>query len=1254
MKNQKLPNPPAPKPGPCRTARAIGARAVTTAVRLGRWLWQPLPAIAISLIAMIIAICMALIDYRAALAISAIAVLAAIRFVWYCYTKVEQYAYYSPPRFLLNVVVRLLGTRVEGSKEMDEAVRARFRKWQFHTPASQSENAHHYSANVRKVALALMRAIAQTAKRTLFHFQRGANCPEDGSSLLYDPIDLTPNQGDCGEDSIIAMVDVDHFVDMNIIMERVKPILIYGVLPTHIPEPGLGHVTWFERDELHWEAHQGYVTHHQIWDYGADYVTSYGWCSATLFKVRRYACPMGRVVTALIPEWHWGWFGFLARLFHRHALRRHKFCHKGTKNDWTAFRWFDSSGQLMVTVAANGPDSSGVTMEYAKFSKLLDSQRTFQQARTPEHTVIKYLGDGNTIMGAYAADYIAFKHVLDTLHRGKGYNVMSPADKQVAPDGSDGSPPGPAPMVTPQAPAQQAQPAPNAAPKPATVLPIGGSPQTQAQRPATESGDIGRKKLQVVRPQPLPPRTVTAMPVPIREMEPSAPPASEDEMLDALFFEAKVPRAIRRREVKAPAALSIQRPRAAQEEGEPLPRAAPPGESKLRSFVRGDQRVGPARAPIKPKPTIINLSLANAPKRQAPHDEPLPAPQQPKAPTAPPIELNEIVVQPMRPNTPIPQRKSYGTFVVQEPTELLIEATGESARPPHPPVANKRWVRPTRHPAKALARLNYPPRIVYGPPVRPAGVRALVNVTCECGLHYIGSKTTPRSTPCEVEHYLIGGHDTEGPEKTTLTTVARSVQAAGEPTRTFIPTRTRAMGALCQLERVTKVQQAARARVDHNITNQFDAFITSLMAQLGEIPDPNPDWLDEIRPKYQEAMREAHDQEFCCDVPEACVEMRTARGFMKAEPYQEPKDPRAITPLHPKVQSRMYKYTQSLQHAMHKCRWFAFGAGPNAVAQHIADMSTEPVPGTCAIEVDFRRYDGSITPEMRDLELKIYKAAFPSHARDIENWHRLTYNLSVKVAGQITDSGTSRASGAPDTCLMNTLINAFHAWTVMGECFWRAGVVGGDDGLFFWPASPDIWTEAGRRCGLEPKVKRRPIGSTFTFLARTYTWGSPNSICDVQRTLSKVHLLPEPNIPPKYHRQRFLEKLDSLLLMDGNTPLVGTVLRQAREIAVTMNWPVKQAEKKDREQTWLEKWLSQSDYPNKEEEWMHDAVSTVACVLPATWDRFGRMTGWPQVHFIAPEEEGGGVTTVTSAYELERRMASEARTTSHAGGPLDA
>jgi hypothetical protein len=449
--------------------------------------------------------------------------------------------------------------------------------------------------------------------------------------------------------------------------------------------------------------------------------------------------------------------------------------------------------------------------------------------------------------------------------------------------------------------------------------------------------------------------------------------------------------------------------------------------------------------------------------------------------------------------------------------------------------------------------------------------------------------------PNDSVHLKCGEHDSVK-EKDTVTLAAPScmVDKVGATAVAVAPIRDKGAAKEASQGRVLKPQADAAARVKPAMVRPYvEAFIRCLMLRLRKVDPYNE---EQVLARVKPSVRDATAAGFAERLTDAA---KRTQAFIKAETYPERKSPRLITPLNAALQARMYKYAYALQDALHEETWFAFGTSLPSLAKRIADKSRDAY---CVIETDYSKYDGTITRMAREIERKVYEAYFPGHRAELAELAKWQQHVKVSVKGVHYDSGFSRSSGAPDTCLMNSILNLFSLFLCIGTDAFSSAVVGGDDGVIFVPESKKklivdgdcpALRAASASVGFDIKcsVKRRT--DTFSFLARRFSFGCPHSICQPDRLLPKLHILAHPNIPAKFLKARYRMKLDSLMLSDANTPVVGDVLR--REISKLPDTKgVKIPDEYTRDDAWWAAIRLEGPWPNEAQPWMaHDVARYV-------------------------------------------------------------
>lgn len=330
---------------------------------------------------------------------------------------------------------------------------------------------------------------------------------------------------------------------------------------------------------------------------------------------------------------------------------------------------------------------------------------------------------------------------------------------------------------------------------------------------------------------------------------------------------------------------------------------------------------------------------------------------------------------------------------------------------------------------------------------------------------------------------------------------------------------------------------------------------------------------------------------------EAAAPKRDIQTFIKREAYGGIKDPRPISVIN-SVDKRDYSmFIYAVEQIIKKQPWYAFAKQPVEIASIVSAILEKALS---AANSDFGRFDGHGSNIMRALELAFLLRAFhPDHHQRIIDLHRSQYNLQgFATLGSWYESAFARASGSPETALFNTLVNAFVAFlsfriTRQGsvhikadEAWSKLGIYGGDDGL-----TPDVDAKSYKRAagmiGQELDVQIIQRGEMgIKFLARVYSpnvwFGDVNSVCDLPRQLSKLHVTVRLNahVTPI---DKLLEKCRSYYLTDANTPILGPFCAKAMEL---YGGEIKEDDKTLPMRAWSSFVPKPVQYPNEYGTWM--------------------------------------------------------------------
>lgn len=329
---------------------------------------------------------------------------------------------------------------------------------------------------------------------------------------------------------------------------------------------------------------------------------------------------------------------------------------------------------------------------------------------------------------------------------------------------------------------------------------------------------------------------------------------------------------------------------------------------------------------------------------------------------------------------------------------------------------------------------------------------------------------------------------------------------------------------------------------------------------------------------------------------------RKIRSFIKAESYGKLSDPRVISTINPADKREYSRYIYAFSNWMKTMPWYAFAKTPAEIADSVVKCceSSETVAAT-----DYERMDGTISKAARELEEIVAERAYAQPYYDeFLTLHRSHYNLEGKTSlGVRYDSGTSRASGGADTSDFNTLLNAFVAYATYRTTMSSTGLLtpqqswdklclnqfGGDDGLVGDIHGP-TFVRVGESMGLRPKIDQIHKGELgVKFLSRLYSrdvwFGSPNSMCDIHRLLTKLHITHamSSSIKPL---DKLVEKCRGIALMDHSTPIIGPYSTRVVELTSTyVTNPAIQGVA-----PYMSKYTASVQYPNFYEDWMNEVV----------------------------------------------------------------
>jgi hypothetical protein len=281
------------------------------------------------------------------------------------------------------------------------------------------------------------------------------------------------------------------------------------------------------------------------------------------------------------------------------------------------------------------------------------------------------------------------------------------------------------------------------------------------------------------------------------------------------------------------------------------------------------------------------------------------------------------------------------------------------------------------------------------------------------------------------------------------------------------------------------------------------------------------------------------------------------KAFLKAEAYQDEKDPRIISDMPEDNREESGTFAGPMGEFLKTMPWYAFGKTPSEIAHRVATICSEATEVTTT---DFSRFDGHFTNFLVDFIIELWSALFPDFKMRVRELVRKTFDTPMIFgsSGYAYDPGMSIRSGWWWTSHAGSVTNAFvnyaclrHKGMTPREAYESLGIYGGDDGLTAGITAEEFNATA-LRFSLSAKAEsfhreHSPLG--VNFLARFYgpdVWfGDPSSICDVPRQMSKFHATPK--LPSNVTwKDKLHEKTLAALLSDAQTPVFGDFLNHSK------------------------------------------------------------------------------------------------------------
>lgn len=266
--------------------------------------------------------------------------------------------------------------------------------------------------------------------------------------------------------------------------------------------------------------------------------------------------------------------------------------------------------------------------------------------------------------------------------------------------------------------------------------------------------------------------------------------------------------------------------------------------------------------------------------------------------------------------------------------------------------------------------------------------------------------------------------------------------------------------------------------------------------------------------------------------------------FIKNETSTKATDPRNISPRTDRFLSVMGPYVAALDKAAHDAPYLVKGLDiPTRSAKMAKLMEFEKY-----LEIDYTRFDSTISRTMIvNVEAFIFSVIFPKADHPLLHAALKFAQTTIGVTplGIIYFVEGTRCSGDAHTSIANGLLNFFMFWVLVSRLPPDAWLSyhEGDDGIA--GIKSKYWKQVLFNClilqclGFEAKLAWFDQLQLTTFCGRSHVpiGGALMSMCDLPRTLSKIHITTS-NLKT---RTAALAKAYSYWATDRHTPIVGTV-----------------------------------------------------------------------------------------------------------------
>ncbi len=218
-------------------------------------------------------------------------------------------------RYLASVVI----TYFCGS--VGKSIRSSFHILEMPVLKKSTSHTHPTLALLRESASAMIRELCVVTMRTPFYYQASArNQCFDNNREFYWAKDVTsqPSNAKPTGSSIIAMLDVDYYVDMPEFLlqhgHAVVPIVLFTFVPTTAGATRKEYsYAFYEESVMGMQVAGGAAYRHKLWNYGYDNITVADRFRTVTYRVERKTLSADHQLILLEPMYY---LGYIGGLFH--------------------------------------------------------------------------------------------------------------------------------------------------------------------------------------------------------------------------------------------------------------------------------------------------------------------------------------------------------------------------------------------------------------------------------------------------------------------------------------------------------------------------------------------------------------------------------------------------------------------------------------------------------------------------------------------------------------------------------------------------------------------------------------------------------------------------------------------------------------------------------------------------------------------------------------------------------------------------